>query len=76
MVFTGGIGAHAAQVRLRTCEGLRFLGIYLDATRNVVGAPVISTTDSKVTVRVIPTNEEFMFARHTAQLLDAGGQAQ
>jgi acetate kinase len=73
LVFTGGIGEHAAQVRQRICEGLRFLGISLDNARNVAGSPIISTPDSAVTLWVMHTNEELMIARHTARLLDTVG---
>ena len=72
-VFTGGIGEHAAAIRLRVCEGLEFLGIRLDPDRNKAHAPVISRDDSSVTVRVIHTDEDLMIARHTMDLLDKGG---
>ena len=63
LVFTGGIGEHAALVRERICEGLSFLGIELDASRNAEAVGVISTDSSRVTVRVIRTDEELMIAR-------------
>jgi acetate kinase len=69
LVFTGGIGEHAATVRERICEGLEFLGLRLDGSRNVEHAPVVSRDDSPVTVRVIPTDEDLMIARHTRRLL-------
>jgi acetate kinase len=69
LVFTGGIGEHAPIVRARVCEGLAFLGVHLDATANQSGAPVISSGDSLVTVRVIPTDEEIMMARETSAIL-------
>jgi acetate kinase len=69
-VFTGGIGEHAAPVREHICEGLRFLGIQLDPDRNVVHAPVISSDDASVTVRVVPTDEDLMVARHTRRLIE------
>ncbi|MEO6724404.1 MAG: acetate/propionate family kinase [Blastocatellia bacterium] len=68
LVFTGGIGEHAAAIRERICAGLEFLGIKLDATRNQANAPVISGDDSRVKVRVIKTNEDLMIARHTIKL--------
>ena len=68
LVFTGGIGAHAAAIRERICAGLEFLGIKLDAARNQAAAPVISSDDSRVKVRVIKTNEDLMIARHTIEL--------
>jgi acetate kinase len=72
LVFTGGIGEHAAVVRERICSGLEFLGIKLDSARNRTNASVISSHDSRVTVRVIKTDEELMIARHTVKLIDQG----
>jgi acetate kinase len=63
LVFTAGIGERSAEVRRRICEGLGFLGIELDASRNAGNETVIST--GRVTVRVIRTNEELMIARQT-----------
>jgi acetate kinase len=71
LVFTGGIGENSGVIRQRLCENLGFLGITLDPDRNRVSAPIISYTASRVTVRVIKTNEELMIARHTAGLLKA-----
>lgn len=65
LVFTAGIGEHAAPVRARVCEDARWLGIHLDPAANLGGGPRISTADRSVSVRVIPTNEELMIARHT-----------
>ena len=69
LVFTGGIGEKGAVIRERICAGQRFLGIELDPAANAANAPVISSRDSAVTVRVMPTNEERMIARHTIELL-------
>ena len=69
LVFTGGIGEHAAAVRQRICEGSRWLGIELDQGANSVHATCISTATAKVKLLVLPTNEEWMIARHTAALL-------
>ncbi|HEY8105389.1 MAG TPA: acetate/propionate family kinase [Gemmatimonadales bacterium] len=68
LVFTAGIGEHAAPVRERICAGFGFLGLELDPARNARHAPVISSDRSRVTVRVIPTNEELMVARHASRL--------
>src|SRR5215217_5851805 len=70
LLFTGGIGEHAAPVRERICEGLGFLGIRLDADRNAAHAPIISSDDASVTVRVVPTDEDLMVARHTRRLIE------
>jgi acetate kinase len=63
LVFAGGIGENAPLVRTRICEGLGFLGIELDESRNAEAAGLISTDASRVTVRVIRTDEELMIAR-------------
>jgi acetate kinase len=65
LVFTAGIGEHAAPVRARVCDSAAWLGVRLDAAANLAGGPRISTADSAVSVWVIPTNEELMIARHT-----------
>jgi acetate kinase len=69
LIFTGGIGEHAAAVRLRICEGLEFLGIHIDPSRNETNAPVISQEGSSATVRVMKTDEDLMIARHTRELI-------
>ncbi len=69
LIFTAGIGAGAAPIRARICQGLAFLGIVLDDTRNDKHAPIISAEASPVTVRVIPTDEDRMIARHTQSLI-------
>jgi acetate kinase len=63
LVFAGGIGENAPLVRARICEGLSLLGIELNESRNAETAGVISTDPSRVTVRVIRTDEELMIAR-------------
>jgi acetate kinase len=73
LVFTGGIGAHAAPVRWRICEGLEFLGIGLVPRLNSAHAPIISCNDNPVTVRVMRTNEDLMIARHTRRLVTEEG---
>ena len=74
LVFAGGIGEHSAEVRTRICEGLEFLGIELDAGRNAIHAGVISSPGSRVTVRIIPTDEERMIAQQVGRML-AGSEA-
>ena len=69
LVFTGGIGEHAASIRERVCSGLEFLGIKIDSGRNRTHAPVISSDDSRVAVRVFRTDEDLMIARHTKKLI-------
>ncbi|HEX9037484.1 MAG TPA: acetate/propionate family kinase [Ktedonobacterales bacterium] len=69
LVFTGGIGEHAAEVRRRICEGVEFMGLRLDPERHEAGAGVISADESPISAQVIPTNEDLMIARHTARAL-------
>ncbi len=70
IVFTAGVGENSAEMRARVMEGLEYLGVKLDTEANRVRGQeaVISTADSKVTVLVIPTNEELMIAQDTAAL--------
>jgi acetate kinase len=68
LVFTGGIGEHAAPVRARACKALAWLGLDLDEAANEAGATVISRPSSAIAALVVPTNEEWMIARHTARL--------
>ena len=69
MVFTAGIGEHAAPVRERVCRQAAWLGVELDPVANATGGPRISTAGSRTSAWVIPTNEELMIARHTRDLL-------
>jgi acetate kinase len=69
LVFTGGIGERAAPVRWMICQGLEYLGIRLDPDKNETHEDIVSLKDSRCTVRVIPTNEDLMIARHTKALL-------
>jgi acetate kinase len=69
LVFSGGIGENTGEVRARVCDGLEFLGIDLDDARNALNDTVISTEASRVSVRVIRTDEEQMIARHVCRLL-------
>jgi acetate kinase len=63
LVFAGGIGENAPPVRARICDGLGFLGIELEPSRNATSEAVISSAGSRVTVRVTRTDEEQMIAR-------------
>jgi len=74
LVFSGGIGENAPQVRSRICQGLDFLGIKLDEKRNAVSTGVISADGSRTKVRVIATDEELMIARSVARFLELNGQ--
>jgi len=76
VIFTGGIGENSADVRHRICERLGFLGLWLDADRNLVQAPAdfsvapLHADDSRVQVLVTRTNEQYMIAREAAALLE------
>lgn len=70
LVFSGGIGEHAAVVRSRICAGLGFLGIELDESLNNANAQLISTAGGRVAVRVIHTDEELVIARSVCRVLD------
>lgn len=70
IVFTGGIGEHAAEIRSRVCSDAQWIGISLDEAANEAGNTRISHAASKVSAWVIPTNENLMIARHTRHLLD------
>ena len=63
LVFAAGIGEHAPLIRERICDGLGFLGVELNPTRNAKNAPLISEDGDRVKVRVIPTDEDLMIAR-------------
>jgi acetate kinase len=69
LVFTGGIGENAPLVRARICDGLDFLGIEIDEKRNAANADMISAETSRVTVRVMHTDEELMIAKTVCQTL-------
>jgi len=69
IVFTAGIGEHAAPVRARIVEASAWLGVTLDQDANARHGPRISTHDSRVSAWVMPTNEELMIARHTVACL-------
>ena len=69
LLFSGGIGENNAEIRARICRGLAFLGIEIEEKRNENQAAIISTATSRVTVRVMKTNEELMIARLVCQVL-------
>src|SRR5262249_1826696 len=69
LVFTGGIGEHASEIRWQVCQNLAHLGVMLDRRRNAMHADIISVPQSACKVRVIPTNEDLVIARHTHSLL-------
>jgi acetate kinase len=76
LVFTGGIGEMSPPIREKICQNMDYLGIKIDKERNdsAIGKEaIISPDDSKVTVAVIPTNEELIVARESLKLLEREG---
>lgn len=69
LVFTAGIGENAPAIRREACHRLAWLGIAIDDEANEGAAPLISTADSRVSVRIIPTDEELVIARAANRLL-------
>jgi acetate kinase len=63
LVFAGGIGEHSKEARGQICQGLEFLGLQFDSQANAANAPVISSPQSRVAIRVITTDEEVMIAQ-------------
>ena len=74
LVFTAGVGEHAAPIRAGVAEGFGWLGMRLGADVGQ-GERRISAPDSRIPVWVIPTDEELTVARHTARLIGEGAQA-
>jgi acetate kinase len=68
-VFTAGIGENSVRIRARIADQLRWLGVTLDEAENSRHARLISGSDSRIPVYVIPTDEELMIAQHTLSLL-------
>jgi acetate kinase len=73
LVFTAGIGEHAAEIRRRVCEYAAWLGVELDPAANAADRTGITTSASKTSAWVIPTNEDLMIARHTWRLTEGDG---
>jgi acetate kinase len=69
LVFAGGIGENAPEVRARICSGLDWMGVQLDGKRNSAGASIISRDGSPVSVRVIRTDEEWVIAGTVCEVL-------
>ena len=69
LVLTAGIGENSPEIRARICVGAAWLGVRLDERANRAGGPRISAADSRVSVWVIPTDEERMIAEHTLAVI-------
>jgi acetate kinase len=73
LMFTGGIGENVDLVREQVCKDLEFMGIKIDTAKNLEihgDEAIISTPDSKVTVMVVPTDEEYMIASDTMKIVN------
>jgi acetate kinase len=73
LIFTGGIGENSAEVRARICEGLDWMGVELDPALNESHKDrregLISHAEARLSVYVIPTDEELLIARDTVRLI-------
>lgn len=69
LVFTGGIGEHAPEIRAEVCAQAGWLGIEIDHEANAAGGPRISSPGSRVSVWALPTDEESVIARHTRRIV-------
>ncbi len=76
LIFSGGIGQNAPEIRSRICGGLGFLGIQLDHARNEVSHAIISVADAPVAVRVMRTDEEAMIAETVRAVLTGATRQQ
>jgi len=71
LIFSGGIGERSPEVRAGICDGLEFLGLNLDLRANSNATPIISSPNSRIKVRVIPTDEEIMIARIVGRIINS-----
>jgi acetate kinase len=76
LVFTAGIGQHAAPIRARICEGCEWLGARIDQAANNSGQEKIHSASSALQLAVIPTDEELMIAVHTKRCAALVGDEQ
>jgi acetate kinase len=69
LIFTAGIGENSPEIRKRICQKMEYLGLKLDPEKNKKNQSVISDFESRVSVRIMRTNEELMIARHTRRII-------
>jgi acetate kinase len=77
LIFTAGVAENTTEIRKRVCEYLTVFGVEIDDSKNEDlngGEGIISTKDSKVTVMIVPTNEELMIARDTKKIVDGNNK--
>jgi acetate kinase len=72
LIFAGGIGENAPEIRSRICSGLDWLGVRMDEKKNKDGAGIVSADGSPATVRMIHTDEESIIAKLTSEVLKTG----
>jgi acetate kinase len=73
LIFTGGVGENAAEARENICRDLEFMGLVFDKQKNISARSkelIISKKESRVTVMVVPTNEEFVIASETREIVE------
>ncbi len=72
IAFTAGVGENNSKMRAAICEYLEFLGVEIDVDKNALRGEetVISKPGNKITVVVVPTNEELAIARETLRLVE------
>jgi acetate kinase len=69
LVFTAGIGEHAAEIRRRVCEQAGWFGFDIDEAANAAGGPRLTSAGSRASAWMIPTDEDLVIARHTQRLI-------
>ncbi|MGN6367002.1 MAG: acetate/propionate family kinase [Phycisphaerae bacterium] len=69
LIFSAGIGEHDPAIRARICQNLQFLGLTLDEPKNTSNAAVISSSQSRIKIRIIPTDEELIIAQTVASFV-------
>lgn len=69
LVFTAGIGEHSAAIRAKVCHQAKWLGLELDDSANETGSKRISSSNSKISVWILPTDENLVIAQYTLRLV-------
>ena len=72
LVFSAGIGENSALMRTMICDRLAWMGVTLDEEANARNAAIISAPESRIEVRIIPTDEEVILAKQTALVIGEG----
>jgi acetate kinase len=69
LIFTGGIGEHSAIIRAKVCRQAAWLGLELDESANETGSKRISSSNSKISAWIVPTDENWVIAQHTLRTI-------